>query len=77
MVLPSINQTIVLHPSQDGDECLSPTEVAQLLATCPEEEGVRLSGGGSAGIGVEDFGLCVETNFKGWITRRGFMAHWA
>ncbi|VDK22966.1 unnamed protein product [Taenia asiatica] len=66
-----------MHPSQDGDECLSPAEVAELLATCPQEEGVRLSGGGGAGIGVEDFGLCVETNSKGWITRRGFMAHWA
>ncbi|KAL5964829.1 Mitochondrial Rho GTPase 1 [Taenia solium] len=69
--------TIFTKYDIDGDECLSPAEVAELLATCPQEEGVRLSGGGGAGIGVEDFGLCVETNSKGWITRRGFMAHWA
>nr|CDS35193.1 mitochondrial Rho GTPase 1 [Hymenolepis microstoma] len=25
---------------------------------------------------MEDFGLCVETNSKGWITRRGFIAYW-
>ncbi|VDM31931.1 unnamed protein product [Hydatigera taeniaeformis] len=69
--------TIFTKYDIDGDECLSPTEVAELLATCPEEEGVRLSAGGSAGMGVEDFGLCEETNCRGWVTRRGFMAHWA
>ena len=63
---------------KDGDECLSPAEVAELLAVCPED-GVHVSGaaGVGAAVGVEDFGLCVETNSKGWITRRGFMAHWA
>ncbi|CDI97957.1 mitochondrial Rho GTPase 1 [Echinococcus multilocularis] len=69
--------TIFTKYDLDGDECLSPTEVAELLATCPQGEGVRLSGSGSAGVSLEDFGLCVETNSKGWITRRGFMAHWA
>ncbi len=57
--------------------------MAELLATCPEE--ARLSPGaagsgavsGGGGVGVEDLGLCVETNARGWITRRGFMAHWA
>ncbi len=57
--------------------------MAELLATCPEE--ARLSPGaagsgavsGGGGVGVDDLGLCVETNARGWITRRGFMAHWA
>ncbi|VDD77202.1 unnamed protein product [Mesocestoides corti] len=69
--------TIFTKYDLDGDECLSPAEVAELLATCPEE--ARLSGAvaGAQGVGIEDLGLCVETNIRGWITRRGFMSHWA
>nr|VZI20459.1 unnamed protein product [Spirometra erinaceieuropaei] len=54
----------------DRDDCLSPNEVSELLAVCPED--VQLMS-----AGLEELGVCVETNSMGWITRRGFMAHWA
>ncbi|KAM7533986.1 hypothetical protein Aperf_G00000114596 [Anoplocephala perfoliata] len=77
--------TIFTKYDIDGDECLNPVELTELLATCPGSEtesrglegGTRPFGVFSTGIGMEDFGVCVETNPKGWITRRGFISHWA
>uniref|UniRef100_A0A0X3NIM9 Mitochondrial Rho GTPase 1 n=1 Tax=Schistocephalus solidus TaxID=70667 RepID=A0A0X3NIM9_SCHSO len=54
----------------DRDDCLSPSEVSELLAICPEDAQLMSAG-------LEELGVCVETNSMGWITRRGFMAHWA
>ncbi|VDN32518.1 unnamed protein product [Dibothriocephalus latus] len=49
---------------------MSPSEVTELLAVCPEDAQLMSAG-------FEELGVCVETNSMGWITRRGFMAHWA
>ncbi|KAF5401678.1 Mitochondrial Rho GTPase, partial [Paragonimus heterotremus] len=50
----------------DRDGCLSPTEIAELLATCPEDQLPNLS----------ELTDSVTTNSSGWITRQGFMAYW-
>ncbi|VDO00977.1 unnamed protein product [Rodentolepis nana] len=66
----------------DGDEFLNRAELTELLATCPvSETGPDIDGTTPSTlpfptIGMEDIGLCVETNSKGWISRRGFIAHW-
>ncbi|KAA3682392.1 mitochondrial Rho GTPase 1 [Paragonimus westermani] len=50
----------------DRDGCLSPAEMTELLATCPEDQLPNLS----------ELTDSVTTNSSGWITRQGFMAYW-
>ncbi|KAH9365932.1 hypothetical protein HPB48_012202 [Haemaphysalis longicornis] len=50
---------------KDVDGCLSPSELASLFAVCPTQPwGTDLVG-------------TVATNEAGWLTLRGYLAHWA
>ncbi|TPP56994.1 Mitochondrial Rho GTPase, partial [Fasciola gigantica] len=51
----------------DRDGCLSPAELTELLATCPEDQLPSVS----------ELTDSVTTNSSGWITRQGFLAYWA
>ncbi|VDP90992.1 unnamed protein product [Echinostoma caproni] len=51
----------------DRDGCLSPAELTELLATCPEDQLPSIS----------ELTDSVATNSSGWLTRQGFMAYWA
>ncbi|CAH8586664.1 unnamed protein product [Dicrocoelium dendriticum] len=51
----------------DRDGCLSPAELAELLATCPTDQLSKI-------FSLTD---SVTTNSTGWITQQGFMAFWA
>ncbi|KAA0195718.1 Mitochondrial Rho GTPase [Fasciolopsis buskii] len=57
---------ILLLP-KDRDGCLSPAELSELLATCPEDQLPSVS----------ELTDSVTTNSSGWITRQGFLAYWA
>ncbi|KAL3172404.1 hypothetical protein MRX96_043320 [Rhipicephalus microplus] len=50
---------------RDADGCLCPSELKSLFAVCPTQPwGTDLVG-------------TVATNDAGWLTRRGYLAHWA
>nr|CDS33264.2 rac GTP binding protein [Hymenolepis microstoma] len=68
-------EEVVVVVVLDGDELLNRAELIELLATCPVNEtgsdidGKTFSTPLFPTIGMEDFGLCVETNSKGRIAR--------
>ncbi|KAL3316036.1 Mitochondrial Rho GTPase 2 [Cichlidogyrus casuarinus] len=51
----------------DQDNCLRPSELENLLKTCPAD---------NLNDSIADLGVSVETNNAGWLTKQGFMAHW-
>lgn len=55
-------------------------EAAELFGICEpvdDEGGCGDHANSATRLAFEDIGRCVATNELGWITRRGFMAHWA
>uniref|UniRef100_A0A158R4B8 Mitochondrial Rho GTPase n=1 Tax=Syphacia muris TaxID=451379 RepID=A0A158R4B8_9BILA len=49
---------------EDGDGCLSPTELQNLFSVCPTNPWSK------------EFNYSVETNSKGWITYNGYLCYW-